>query len=177
MKLAASSKSALFAGALAAAVFSCASVARAENMRASYRVSLIGLPIGVAVASSSVEDAHYKVNLNVRLTGVAALVSNLKMALASSGDYEEGAIAPSAYATTASNSRETRTLRMALSAGTVRQVQYSPQWEEDKSPEHVPLTDAAQAGHSRSAVRLRHAGGGRRRSGRSRRLQPAGASL
>ena len=140
MTLAASSKSALFAGALAAAVFSCAGGARAENMRASYRVSLIGLPIGIAVASSSVENAHYKVNLNVRLTGVAALVSNLKMALASSGDYEEGAIAPSAYATTASNSRETRTLRMALDAGTVRQVQYSPQWEEDKSPEHVPLT-------------------------------------
>jgi hypothetical protein len=140
MKLAASSKSALFAGALAAAVFSCGGSAHAENMRASYRVSLIGLPIGVAVASSSVENAHYKVSLNVRLTGVAALVSNLKMALASSGDYGEGAIAPSAYATTASNSRETRTLRMALNAGTVRQVQYSPQWEEDKSPEHVPLT-------------------------------------
>jgi hypothetical protein len=123
-----------------AAVALWTGAAQAENMRASYRVSLIGLPIGVAVASSSVEASHYKVSLNVRLTGLAALVSSLKMALASSGEYEGGAIAPTAYATTASNSRETRTLRMALNAGTVRQVQYSPQWDEDKSPEHVPLT-------------------------------------
>jgi hypothetical protein len=115
--------------------------ARAENMHANYHVSLIGLPIGIAVANSSVEASHYKVDLNVRLTGVATLVSNLKMALASSGGYEQGVISPNAYATTASNSRETRTLRMALSGGAVRQVQYSPQWFEDRSPEHVPLTE------------------------------------
>jgi hypothetical protein len=127
-------------GGALAAVALWSGAAQAENMRASYRVSLIGLPIGVAVASSSVEASHYKVNLNVRLTGLAALVSSLKMALASSGELEAGAIAPMAYATTASNSRETRTLRMALNAGTVRQVQYSPQWDEDRSPEHVPLT-------------------------------------
>jgi hypothetical protein len=52
------------------------------------------------------------------------------------------------YATTASNTRETRTLRMALASGTVRQVQYAPSWEEDKSPDHVPLTDA----HRRNIV-------------------------
>jgi hypothetical protein len=114
--------------------------AQAENMRASYRVSLVGLPIGVAVASSSVEASHYKIDLNVRLTGVAALVSSLKMALASSGDVQDGTIAPNAYATTASNNRETRTLRMALRDGDVRAVQYAPHWDEDVGPEHVPLT-------------------------------------
>lgn len=138
MKLRFGCKSACLAGALAVAVSGAA--ARAENMRASYRVSLVGLPIGVAVANSSVESSHYKVDLNVRLTGVAALVSSLKMALASSGDYQDGGIFPNAYATTASNSRETRTLRMALRDGNVRAVQYAPQWEEDKGPETVPLT-------------------------------------
>jgi hypothetical protein len=113
----------------------------AETMHANYRVSLIGLPIGVAVANSSIDTKSYKVDLNVRLTGLAALVSNLKMALASSGSYEQGAIAPFTYATTASNARETRTLRMALNAGTVRQVQYSPYWDGDKGPERVPLTE------------------------------------
>ena len=119
-----------------------ASVAQAENLHARYRVSLIGLPIGAADASSSIDDKHYRVDLNVKLTGVASLISNLKMALASSGAVEGGAPTPLTYATTASNSHETRTLRMALASGSVRQVQYSPFWEEDKGPDHVPLTDA-----------------------------------
>ncbi|MCW2285189.1 hypothetical protein M2323_003085 [Rhodoblastus acidophilus] len=119
-----------------------ASVAQAENVHAHYRVSLIGLPIGAADASSTIDDKHYRVDLNVKLTGVASLISNLRMALASTGAVQGGAPAPLTYATTASNSSETRTLRMALASGTVRQVQYSPFWEEDKSPDHVPLTDA-----------------------------------
>jgi hypothetical protein len=114
----------------------------AETMRARYHVSLIGLPIGIADASSSIDAKHYRVDLNVKLTGIASLVSNLKMALASSGEVEDGAPSPLAYATTASNNRETRTLRMALASGRVRQVQYAPFWEEDRSPDHVPLTDA-----------------------------------
>jgi hypothetical protein len=114
----------------------------AETMRAHYRVSLIGLPVGVADASSSIDAKHYSVNLNVRLTGVASLISNLKMALASSGEVDDGAPSPHSYATTASNARETRTLRMALSSGNVRQIQYSPFWEADKSPDRVPVTEA-----------------------------------
>ncbi len=138
MKFMSLRKSALVVGALAAAT---ACGAHAETMRATYHVSLIGLPVGIAVANSSVEGRSYKVDLSVRLTGLAALVSNLKMALASSGSLGDGAIAPTAYATTASNAHETRTLRMALNAGTVRQVQYSPYWDGDKVPERVPLTE------------------------------------
>jgi hypothetical protein len=116
--------------------------AGAETMRAHYHVSLLGLPIGVADASSAIDAKHYRVDLNVRLTGLASMISNLKMALVSVGDVDDGAPSPSSYATTASNSRETRTLRMALTSGTVRQVQYAPFWEEDRSPDHVPLTVA-----------------------------------
>ncbi|MBB4196953.1 hypothetical protein GGD83_000730 [Rhodoblastus sphagnicola] len=133
----------LFAGG-ASSLF--ASGAHAENVRAHYRVSLIGLPIGAADATSSIDEKHYRVDLSVKLTGVASLISNLRMALASTGAIEGGAPTPMTYATTASNSRETRTLRMALASGTVRQVQYSPFWEEDKDPDHVPLTDAHRRG-------------------------------
>ncbi|WP_298424207.1 DUF3108 domain-containing protein [Rhodoblastus sp.] len=142
MKGFASRSFALVAGALAVAA--PAGAARAENMHANYRVSLIGVPIGVAIASASVAESHYKVALNVRLTGVAAMISNLRMALASSGDYQRGAISPAGYATIASNSRETRTLRMAMSEGAVRQVQYSPPWDDSRNPERVPLTEASK---------------------------------
>lgn len=130
--------------ALAVAALAVCAPARAETMRANYRVSLIGVPIGVAVANASVAESHYKVALNVRLTGVAAWISNLRMALASSGDYQTGALSPSGYATIASNSRETRTLRMAMSAGAVRQIQYSPPWDDSANPERVPLTEASK---------------------------------
>jgi hypothetical protein len=116
--------------------------ARAETMHANYRVSLIGLPIGVAVADGAVGDNRYKVDLHVRLTGLAAIVSSLRMALASSGAYQGGAISPAGYATVASNSKETRTLRMAMSEGAVRQVESSPAWDDSRNPERVPLTEA-----------------------------------
>ena len=138
MKFLFSSASVSLAAALAATV---SGAVHAETLHANYRVSLIGLPVGVAVANSSIDPKSYKVDLNVRLTGLAALVSNLKMALASSGAQEDGVLVPFAYATTASNARETRTLRMALNAGTVRQIQYSPYWDGDKGPERVPLLD------------------------------------
>jgi hypothetical protein len=132
-------RSALVAGVLAAAAPACAG---AETMRANYHVSLIGLPIGVAVADGAVADSHYKVDLHVKLTGLASLVSNLRMALVSSGAYQGGALSPSGYATIASNARETRTLRMAMSEGAVRQIEISPFWDDSKNPERVPLTEA-----------------------------------
>jgi hypothetical protein len=132
---------AVFAGIVMASPTLC-SAARAESMRANYRVSLIGVPIGVAVANGAVTDNHYKVDLNVRLTGIASLVSNLRMAIASSGAYQAGAISPAGYATIASNSHETRTLRMAMSEGAVRQIQVSPPWYDEKNPERVPVSDA-----------------------------------
>jgi hypothetical protein len=130
-----------------AALLAASGAARSENLHVNYRVSLIGLPIGAAVADGAVDSERYKVGLNVKLTGLAALVTNLKMALASAGSVGHNAIAPSAYATTAANSHETRTLRMALDAGTVEQVQYSPQWDPN-SPDRVPVTEA----HKRSIL-------------------------
>jgi hypothetical protein len=117
-------------------------------MHANYRVSLIGLPIGAATADGAVADSHYKVSLRVRLTGLAALVSNLKMALESSGAYQGGAISPAGYATIASNSKETRTLRMAMSDKAVRQIEISPFWDDSANPERIPVTEA----HKRDVI-------------------------
>ncbi len=131
-------------GATLAACAPLAGAAAAETMHADYRVWLIGVPIGVATANVSVAESRYKMALNVRLTGVAAWISHLRMALASSGNYQSGALTPSGYATIASNSRETRTLRMALNGGAVREIQYSPPWYDQNSPDRVPLTDASK---------------------------------
>jgi hypothetical protein len=113
--------------------------ASAEVVRARYSVSLIGLRIGEANATGAIEHAAYRIDLDARLTGLAAWLAHVKMALASSGEIRKGVVLPTAYATTSANSHETRTVRMALDAGTVRAVDISPPFDDAG---RVPVTAA-----------------------------------
>ena len=115
--------------------------ARADSLRAHYTVSLIGLHIGDLYADTALGPQTYRVSLNARLTGLAAMLSNVKMALASSGAVKKGTLSPSAYATSAASSQQdTRTLRMALSSGSVRAVEIMP--PPNFYGERVPVSDA-----------------------------------
>ena len=115
-------------------------VARADTFRANYSVKLIGLPLGSAVVTGSVDASGYKIDANAKLTGVASMVSNSKGAAASSGVFAQGRVAPNAYATTSANSSMTRTIRMALNAGTVKASEITPPF--DDAPDRIPVTDA-----------------------------------
>ena len=117
-----------------------AAPASADTLRAHYSVSLLGLHIGDLYANGTLEPQNYKMDLSAHLTGLASMVSSVKMALASSGAMKKGNLSPNSYATSAVNSNETRTLRMALNGGTVRQVEISPPPE--YHGERVPVTDA-----------------------------------
>lgn len=114
--------------------------ASGDSLHAHYAVTLVGLRIGDLYAEGALGPQKYHLSLNAHLTGLAAMVSSIKMALASSGAMHKGAIAPSAYATSAANSSETRTLRMALNAGTVRALEIMPPPE--YRGERVPVTEA-----------------------------------
>lgn len=116
------------------------SAATAETVRARYSVSLIGLHIGEATAHGSIEQANYQIGLNARLTGVASWVAHVRMALQSSGFIRRNTVLPSAYATSSANDHMTRTLRMALNAGTVRAVDITPPFEDIY--DRVPVTAA-----------------------------------
>ncbi len=119
-----------------------ATAAIAETVQARYSVHLIGMRIGEVDASGSIDPASYKVDLNARLTGLAAWVANIRLALASSGLIRRGAILPSAYATTSATSRETRTIRMALDAGSVRAVEITPPLED--ADRRIPVAPASK---------------------------------
>jgi hypothetical protein len=114
--------------------------ASAEVVRARYSVSLIGLRIGEANAIGAIERAAYRIDLDARLTGIAAWIAHVKMALASSGEIRRGVVLPTAYATTSANSHEVRTVRMALDAGTVKAVEISPPFDDREG--RVPVTAA-----------------------------------
>lgn len=114
--------------------------AAADTVKAHYSVSLVGLRIGDLYADGTLQPQNYSMQLSAHLSGLAAMVSNVKMALASSGAVRKGNLAPSTYATSAVGSNETRTLRMALKAGTVKAVEIMPPPE--YRGERVPVTEA-----------------------------------
>lgn len=124
------------------ALVACPGVAlvHADEFRARYTVSLIGFPIGEAVAAGSVGPASYRIDLSARLTGVAAMVANVKLALAATGALRRGGVAPSTYATTSANSQGSRTVRMSLDAGNVKAVEVFPPFEDKEG--RVPVTAA-----------------------------------
>ena len=125
---------------MAICVFGLARPAAADMLDAHYQVSIIGLHIGDLYANGSLEPQSYRVNVTAHLSGLATMISNVKMALASSGAMRKGIVAPSSYATSTVNSNETRTLRMALNAGTVKAVEISPPFE--LHGQRVPVTEA-----------------------------------
>lgn len=114
--------------------------ASADVVRARYAVSLVGLHIGEAAAVGSLEPGKYRIDFNARLTGVAALVADVKMALTSTGAFRKGLVAPATYATTSANSQETRTVRMSLDSGNVKAVDISPPWLDLDN--RIPVTEA-----------------------------------
>jgi hypothetical protein len=114
-------------------------VGRADNFQATYALSIIGLSIGSAYAKATLDQTSYHVDIGVKLSGVAALVSNAKGAATASGAIASADVLPSAYANTSANSQETRTVRIGLDAGTVRAVDIQPPFPD--MGERVPVTE------------------------------------
>lgn len=114
--------------------------ARADEFRARYTVSLIGFHIGEAVAAGSLGPTSYRIDLSAKLTGVAAMVANVKLALTATGALHRSGVAPFTYATTSANSQGSRTVRMSLDAGNVKAVEIFPPFEDKEG--RVPVTAA-----------------------------------
>jgi Protein of unknown function (DUF3108) len=132
------------AGALCLALGFSALPAQADSFMATYSVSLIGLPIGVARIAADLSPTRYRIEATAKLSGLATIVSNSRGAANGSGAIVAGRIAPIGYATTASNSSLTRTVRMSLSGNSVTGIEISPPFED--KPDRVPLTDKDKHG-------------------------------
>ena len=111
--------------------------ARADTWRASYSVSLIGLPIGRVDISGKISQTAYHVEGNAKIVGLASLLSSARGAASGSGQIALGKVLSSTFATTAANSKLTRTVRMALSDGDVIDVDISPPIVD--KPGRIPL--------------------------------------
>lgn len=121
-----------------------AASAQADSWRATYSVSLLGLPIGTAGIVAEIRPTGYRIEAKARLTGLATLISNSKGAAVGSGAIADGRIVPESFALTAANSQMTRTTRMSLADSAVTGVDISPPFED--KPDRVPLRDQDKRG-------------------------------
>lgn len=111
--------------------------AEADVLHATYKVSLVGLPIGAANLDADLSPTRYTITASAKLTGLARIVSNARGASAGKGAIVDGKVSPEDFATIASSATMTRTIRMALSGNAVTGVDIAPPF--DDKPDRVPL--------------------------------------
>lgn len=134
---------AVLAGALALAAGATPTFAQ-DAVNVGYSIRLLGLSLGTAGLSAKISPSSYEMELSAQLSGVATIVTKAQGGARSSGSIEQGRVLSRAYATASSNSRETRTVRMALNGGAVRSVEVVPPPE--PHPDRVPVTEAHKRG-------------------------------
>jgi hypothetical protein len=130
---------------LGALVLSLAVVgARADMLRATYNVSLIGLPIGVASVNATLTPTSYSISATAKLSGMMTMISRSRGASTGEGAIVANHVVPATFATTAANASMTRTIRMSLAGNAVTGVDISPPYED--KPDRIPLTDKDKEG-------------------------------
>lgn len=120
-----------------------AAPAQAETLNARYGVSLMSLPLGTATLAGQF-GPHYRLEAGTKLSGLASMVSNSRGGATAVGTVANGRVTPTSYATTATNSETTRTVRMAQANGAATAVEITPPFEE--KPGRVALTEANKHG-------------------------------
>jgi hypothetical protein len=119
------------------AALAWAAGAQGDVLHASYRVTLIGLPIGAVNLDADLTPTSYAIVGNAKLTGIARLFTDAHGASAGTGAIVQGHVSPTTFATIAADSHMTRTIRMALAGNTVTGVDISPPFQD--KPDRVPL--------------------------------------
>ena len=129
-----------------AALTVCAATApaSAETLKVAYGISLVGLPLGSADLSTTVDGSKYKVEVGAKLTGLAGLLVGGKGVASSAGAVPGAQPQPSTFAITSRSGKEERTVRMGLSAGNVAALEIAPPLEE--KADRVPLKEAHKRG-------------------------------
>jgi len=124
-------------GAGAALVALISFSASAQTLRATYAISLLGLPIGTGFVKAEITPTSYSVNGRAKLNALASLVSNSRGASDGHGAIVDRRVSPATFATTAASAHATRTIRMAMKDNAVVAVDISPPFGE--APDRVPL--------------------------------------
>jgi hypothetical protein len=118
--------------------------ARAAAIDAEYAISLLGIQIGTANLSGTVDSRRYDIALQARMTGLAGILTGGKGAGTAAGAIAGARPQATSFAVNSESGSEQRTVRMALSGNAVQAVAIEPPL--DDKPDRVPVTDAHKRG-------------------------------
>ena len=118
--------------------------ASAASLNAEYALSLAGLPIGTAGLSANLDGDQYKMEVQARLTGLAAAITGGRGGATAVGTVTGARPQPGSYAVTSRTSRDERTVRLSLTGGNVTSVEIAPPIEEKE--DRVPIKDNHKRG-------------------------------
>jgi hypothetical protein len=133
---------------LAATAFFCAGApARAGaqgKLEARYVASLAGIPIGKGQWVIDVTDDQYTATASGKTTGLMQAFAGGLGSAAGRGTVNGGKPVSSSYAATIASDKKTDEVRMAVSAGNVKEFSAEPAWPQ--TPDRVPVTEAHRRG-------------------------------
>ncbi len=119
--------------------------ARAEvRLDARYSATLAGVPVGKGVWQIDVADDQYTAAASGRTSGFLAVFSGGHGTSASRGTVKGGVLQPAAYASNLVSDKKSDEVRMALSAGNVKEFSAEPPLP--PVPDRIPVTEAHRRG-------------------------------
>lgn len=116
----------------------------AATVKADYGIWLSGLPLGNANLATTVEGSRYRMQLDVRLTGLAGMLTGGSGNASASGMVGSSRPVPASFDITSRSSSAERTVRMGLSGGSVQALSVVPPLEE--RTDRVPVRDNHKRG-------------------------------
>jgi hypothetical protein len=119
--------------------------AQQTQLTSTYKMSLMGIPVGTANLSASVSDLSnatksYQVDANARLSGLAGVFSSGRGSSTAQGTLEKDKLWPSRFQLLVRSGKAPQTLNIQAQNGDVKSVVYEPPAE--PKLDRVPLTDA-----------------------------------
>lgn len=129
--------------AFAAAALGLASVPAFADGRlsAKYTLTIGGVELGRGSIVAEAGDAAYEISGSARVTGVLRAVSSGKGVAAARGTFGSGKMVPRVYAMNAEADGKEETARIAMTSGTVKEMDVEPPLK--PAPDRVPVTPGA----------------------------------
>ena len=131
-------------GCLALAVAAAAPAAAQGHLEARYEASLAGIPVGKGTWTIDIADDQYSASAQGGSTGLLRTFAGGSGTGAAQGRLIAGQLSPLSYTATTTSSKKSESIRMALAAGTVREVAIEP--EPPVDPDRIVVTEAHRKG-------------------------------
>lgn len=121
--------------------------ATAAEVQARYAITLAGLSIGKASLSGTLDGAAYTLNVSSALTGIVGAVAKGRGAATARGNVAGRGVLTNGFSVSATNGKDTRTIQMSASSGTVRNVVIDPPFvDKGDGGDRIPLRDSHKIG-------------------------------